>query len=443
MAQDAVQGSTDARAPRRASLVAALSALAAKVQRGRTVDAVLETAGEGILRLGMRLVAFQVADDDLLLRYVATAPSRLAAIERRVGRPLRGLSAPLADWKLVRTVVQGRRTTYKRDLDLFDRFLREATGFDPTPLDAAPATAGITTGVLAPLYVRDAPWGLLAVVSRALTQRDADAVALFALHVAAALEAAESIEALERANRELARAQQELVQRERLAALGELAAIVAHEVRNPLGVLFNSIASLRRALRGGWGDAASAHRVEDAQTLLSIAAEEAERLDHIVSDLLDFARPNQLRLEACSLRELLEDAMMACTARADVTICVDVSDDLPPVAIDPRFLRRAIINVVLNGLDAMARGGTLTVRGTIEQREAISFARIDVVDTGEGITAPARGRIFEPFFTTKPSGTGLGLAVVKRIVDAHRGEIDVHSTADGTTFTLRIPIHRE
>jgi signal transduction histidine kinase len=420
----------------RASLIASLSELAAKVQRGRTVDAVLETAGEGIAALGMRVVAFQLEGDALVLRYLATSPPRLAEIERCIGVPLRGLRAPLADWELVRRVVHDRRTTYRRDLDLFDRFLRESTGFDPTPLDAAPSTAGITNGVLAPLYVHEAPWGLLAVVSSTLTQRDADAVALFAMHVAAALEVSESIEALERANRELARAQQALVQRERLAALGELAAIVAHEVRNPLGVLFNSIASLRRMVRAG--------EIEPAVTLLEIAGEEAERLDHIVSDLLDFARPNHLRIESCSLAHLLEDAVVAAAGsdeRAASLVRVDVAPDLPRVSLDARLLRRAVINVVLNGLEAIQEQDRVTVCACIETLESGSFARIDVIDGGMGIPLALRDRIFEPFFTTKASGTGLGLAVVKRILDAHRGEISIESEiGGGTTFTLRLPL---
>src|SRR5262245_57174606 len=107
------------RPERSISLVAALSEIAARVQRGRTTDAVLEAAGNGTLNLGMRLGAFQVSDSALVLRYIATAPRRLAAIERRIGRPLRGLEAPLADWEIVREVIGGRRTIYFDDLNLF------------------------------------------------------------------------------------------------------------------------------------------------------------------------------------------------------------------------------------------------------------------------------------------------------------------------------------
>jgi two-component system, NtrC family, sensor histidine kinase HydH len=422
------------------SLIAALSALAARVQRGRTTDVVLETAGAGVFTLGMRLVAFQVDGPDLVLRHAATSPKRIAAIEESVGRPLRGMRAPLASWELVRSVVGERQTIYRQDLDLFDRFLRTATGYDPTPLDAEPTTAGITNGVLAPLYVSENEWGILQIVSPMLGRTDADAVALFATQVASALEVAESIEALERANRklancyaDLARTQQELVKRERLAALGELAAVFAHEVRNPLCVLFNAVASLRRKL----DDAPP-----DVRMLLTIATEEAERMNHTVSDLLDFARPGGPQLETVSLPAILAAAVVSTTsdpAWKNVSIELDIPHDLQRVRVDPRMLQQALHNVLVNALEAMPRDGVLSVRAGVEAVDERDLVRIEIGDNGPGIPEPTRQRIFEPFFTTKASGTGLGLAVVKRVMDAHRGEVNVESGSSGTTVTLRLP----
>jgi signal transduction histidine kinase len=103
-------------------------------------------------------------------------------------------------------------------------------------------------------------------------------------------------------------------------------------------------------------------------------------------------------------------------------------------------MRQAILNVLLNGLQAMPNSGSLTVRASVERTRSAEFARVDVVDTGPGIPPEVRGRIFEPFFTTKTSGTGLGLAIVKRILEAHHGEVSVESGPDGTTFTLRLPL---
>jgi signal transduction histidine kinase len=419
------------------SLVSALSELAARVQRGRTTDAVLEIAGAGTLALGMRLGAFQITDRALVLRYIATAPRRLAALERRIGRPLRGLEAPLADWPLLREVIGGRRTIHLADLNLFGRFLRQSAGFDATELDQRPDTARIKNGVLAPIFVRDEPWGLLAVFSQRLGKEDADAVALFAMQVGSALEVAEAIEALERSNRELVRVQKQLIKRERLAALGELAAMVAHEVRNPLGVLFNSIASLRKTLRGG----ARAPSLPDAEVLLGIAAEEADRLNRIVSALLDFARPHAPLFAPSSVREVIEDAVDAAEIRGRAK--VELADDLPLVEMDPRSIRRALLNVVINAVQATPEDGAITVRAALENDAGRALARIEVEDTGAGIAPDVRASIFEPFFTTKASGTGLGLAVVKQIVDAHGGDVKVDSRPGGTTFVLRLPVARE
>lgn len=423
-----------------ATTIAALSELAAEVQKKRTVCGVLETAGQGILRLGMRLYAFEVSGDDLVLRYLATARSRVMAIEEKIGRPLRGLRAPLASIPLASDVVRGRRILHREDLDVFHSFMRESMGFDLSTLDGAPAAAGINNGVLAPIFVREQSWGLLGVVSSMLTREDAAAVALFATHVGSALEVAETIEALERTNRELAtcyadlaRAQKGLVERERLAALGELAAVVAHEVRNPLCVLFNSIGGLREFLRAG----AQESKIRDAEIFATMAAEEANHLNCIVTDLLEFARPHPPELRDGSLVPVLEG--VAAATAPDGRVRVEVEADLPSVQIDPVFMQRALLNLVLNALQATGKDGTVRLRASAETTETGPLVRIDVVDDGMGIPADVRASIFEPFFTTKPSGTGLGLAVVKRIVDSHGGELLVTSSPSGTTFTVRLP----
>lgn len=411
----------------RSSIVAALSELAATVQRQRSVDAVLEIAGRGVAGLGMRLAAFQLTGGDLVLRYIETSSTRHAAIEKRIGRPLLGLSAPAADVDVVLPVVDGRRILFRHDLDLFASFLRRATGYDAAPLDVAPETRGVTTGVLAPLFVRDEPWGLLAVYSRALTRTDGDAVALFATHVGSALEVAESLEVL-------ARTQAELVKRERLAALGELAAVVAHEVRNPLGVLFNSIGSLRAIVDAG----APQPKLDDARTLLTIASEEAHRLNRIVSELLQFARPYETVLVPYSIAELVHEVIQE--SANDGRVHVQIEEALPLVDMDAGYMRQALLNLLLNGLQAIPAAGVVTVRASAEEREGRRWARIDISDTGPGIPPNARSAMFEPFFTTKATGTGLGLAIVKRIVEAHRGQLDFESGATGTTFSISLPL---
>jgi len=418
------------------SVIAALSELAATVQRQRTVDAVLSTAGRGVLDLGMRLVAFQLTGEDLVLRSLATSPLRHAAIEAQLGgRSLLGLSAKAADVDLVLPVVYARTILFRHDLDVFATFLRHAAGYDCSPLDETPETRGVTNGVLAPIFVREEPWGLIIVYSRALTRADSDAVALFATHVGSAIEVAESLEAL-------ALAQEELVKQERLAALGELAAVVAHEVRNPLGVLFNSIGALKAIIDSG----APSERLEDASTLLSIAAEESHRLNRIVSDLLSVARPYHVSVAPCSISALVREAATDTAERAD-RIVIDVPEDLPLVDLDDGYMRQALLNLLLNALQAGGDddvvGVTIRARvvGNDRSNDRVQIVQIDVIDGGPGIPESVKNAIFQPFFTTKASGTGLGLAIVKRIIDAHGGDLTFEtSSLSGTTFTIRLPV---
>jgi signal transduction histidine kinase len=235
---------------------------------------------------------------------------------------------------------------------------------------------------------------------------------------------------------ELAATRAEMVKRERLAALGELSAIVAHEVRNPLGVIFNAVASLRRLLDPS-GDAAM---------LLDILGEESDRLNRIVGDLLDYTRPRDPVLQHEDLGRVLQDSLEAARVQGGgverpVHINSEVEPGLPPVPMDRRLIRQALVNVAVNAIQSMPQGGLVQVRARREAYAGRDHLRIDVADQGPGIPAELLHRVFEPFFTTKAQGTGLGLAVVKRILEEHRGEIAVESTPGrGTTFTFRLPL---
>jgi signal transduction histidine kinase len=285
-----------------------------------------------------------------------------------------------------------------------------------------------------PLAIRDRTIGSVLVVDprgpRRFTAAEVERAAAIANQLAVAVENARLYDDLRHSYLELARAQAQLVQRERLAALGELSAVVAHEVRNPLGVIFNSLGSLRRLLKPEG----------DARMLLDIVGEEADRLNRIVGDLLDFARPSTPALRPEALDRLLEDAVGAAVAEnRDVLVERDIELGLPPVSIDARLMRQAVLNVAVNAVQAMPRGGTLVVRA----RRDGTWARVEIRDSGPGIPDEIRHRIFEPFFTTKASGTGLGLAVVKRIVEGHGGEVAVASDpGSGAAFTIRIPLEQ-
>ncbi|MDB4993898.1 MAG: sensory box histidine kinase [Myxococcaceae bacterium] len=236
---------------------------------------------------------------------------------------------------------------------------------------------------------------------------------------------------LKRSYAELTRAQIALVERERLAALGELAAVVAHEVRNPLAVIFNCIATMEKGPGAG-------------EPILEILGEEANRLNQIVSELLDFARPGRVLLQSESLEDIVAGAIAAVrSAQVPSAPAVDielaVARPLEPLLVDFQLVRRAVINLVGNAVQALPSGGRIVVR-VIDEVKPARGVRIEVSDNGPGIPQATLDRIFEPFFTTKASGTGLGLAIVKRAAEAHSGELTVRSEEGrGTTFVMRLP----
>jgi signal transduction histidine kinase len=272
--------------------------------------------------------------------------------------------------------------------------------------------------------------------TRTFTEDEVELTEATCAQLALAIANARLYESLWASYAELAAARAEMVKRERFAALGELSAIVAHEVRNPLGVIFNAVASLRRMLKPQ-GDIA---------LLLNILAEESDRLNRMVGDLLDFTRPREAVLQPENILHVVEEAVEAVrsqqgTEGGTITFGVEVEETLPPVPVDRRQIRRALINILINAIQAMPNGGAVQVRARRAPVGGREWLRLDVADTGCGIPTELLHRVFEPFFTTKAQGTGLGLAVVKSIIEEHHGELSLESAPGrGTTFTLRLPL---
>jgi two-component system sensor histidine kinase HydH len=235
--------------------------------------------------------------------------------------------------------------------------------------------------------------------------------------------------------KELEAAHLELVKKERLAALGELAAVVAHEVRNPLAVVFNATAGLRKTTPGS----------PDHDALLAIVQEEAERLRDIVSDLLEFARPRPPVLASVPFDEVVRGAVDTArnVAGASTTdVVVDDAVDIGRVTCDDRLVHQAVVNLVTNALQTNGRRGP--VRIGIREDLTLRTIAVRVVDDGPGVSDEVRDRIFTPFFSTRPKGTGLGLTVVRRCADAHGGDVVVSSTpGGGATFELHLPRRAE
>lgn len=232
---------------------------------------------------------------------------------------------------------------------------------------------------------------------------------------------------VQRLSRELASANAALQRSRRLAALGEMAAGIAHEIRNPLAAIQLDTQSL----------AADLAEHDDA-LLVQHISEAVRGLDAIVTDVLTFAREMEVRRVEAAAADVFENAVEALRPVIDEAgIRVRLEGDVDEVVVphDRDLLHRALVNLIRNAAEAMNRGGTLTL-GAEKDAQVV---RLIVRDTGPGINADAIDRIFNPFFTTRPTGTGLGLAIVHRILDAHGGSIAVHNDG-GAVFTLSLPV---
>ncbi|WP_434391564.1 ATP-binding protein [Melittangium boletus] len=294
--------------------------------------------------------------------------------------------------------------------------------------------------VLVPLQVRSHMVGTIALAfdaPRVLTDLERETLQAMGAHFAATIEThrllrelRERAEELTRLHSELADTQRQLVERERLAALGELSAVVAHEVRNPLGAIFNALATLRR-----FQEPAS-----PALTLVGILSEEAHRLNRLVDDLLDFARPPSPQPQPVPLPPLLEEAVNTATVgQPGLRVEWALEPDVPPLPVDARMMRQVFLNLALNAVQAMPQGGTLRIHA--RRCQGPPGATVEFTDTGPGVPPSLHERLFEPFFTTKATGTGLGLAIVRRTLRAHGGNISIESPpAGGATFRVQLPL---
>ncbi|HEY70237.1 MAG TPA: PAS domain-containing protein [Anaerolineae bacterium] len=224
--------------------------------------------------------------------------------------------------------------------------------------------------------------------------------------------------------------QETLTQR---ALLGEVTAIFAHEVRNPINNISMGVQLVASRLGKDSEHYASLDRLR----------KECTRLDQLLSDVLFFARPLELKMEPLRLSGLLQRLIARWKPRmelAKVQCHMSFAENLPMTAVDPRTFEQVIVNLISNALQAMPKGGSLTFSLAPLTTSQDSLVELKIADTGPGIPPDILGRIFDPFFTTKKEGTGLGLAITRRILTAHKGSIDVESyPGTGTIFTIRVP----
>jgi two-component system nitrogen regulation sensor histidine kinase NtrY len=244
-------------------------------------------------------------------------------------------------------------------------------------------------------------------------------------------------DAFNRMTHDLIENRERLVQAERVAAWRELARRLAHELKNPLFPLQLTVENLLRSREQSPLEFEETFR-ESASTLLS----EIANLKSIIHRFSEFSKMPQPQLREVSLREVISGVAHVYEAQFEQMniVCRTQSADLKPVSADPELLHRAVSNLVLNAIDAMPQGGTLTLRTSRNDDTAV----IEVADTGRGLTSEERERLFTPYYTSKSHGTGLGLAIVQSIVSDHGGRITVKSQAgQGTAFIIELPVSGE
>ena len=234
----------------------------------------------------------------------------------------------------------------------------------------------------------------------------------------------QTAEQLAAANKSLLEAEAAMRRSERLAALGQLSAGLAHELRNPLGSIKGSADLLAK----------SSHAADPiTKELAQIISLEVDRTNSLVTRFLDFARPLEPRREAVDVREVIDRAV----SRTNVEVIRQYAGSLPRLSIDPELMEQVFLNLVTNAAQASKPGEPVTVR----TREVDSRAEVSVIDHGCGIPKDKIETIFNPFVTTKKDGVGLGLAIVAKIVDGHGGKMTVESEpGKGSTFRVLLPI---
>ena len=339
-------------------------------------------------------------------------------------RQVAGLRFSLdADWNpLARAVREGR---------VYYVAAGEGEGIFPEELD-------LDSFVCAPLLGRNRILALLVVDNPSAPESIAPErlrfLELFVNQAAAAMENSMLVHRLETAHQELWETQERLIQGEKMAVLGEMAASVAHELKNPLVAIGGFAQRLQRRL-------ASDSR---EQEYAAIIAREVQRMEQLLGEILAFSKKNMLCFAECQLAEVIASALALVGERleqAGVRTTVDISKALPPIQGDGKKLCQVVINLVDNARQAMERtGGELTLRAFPSQLRGEPAVTLEVADTGGGISLDVLRNIFNPFFSTKTEGTGLGLPISHRIVEHHRGEIEVQNREFGAAFIVRLPV---
>ena len=303
---------------------------------------------------------------------------------------------------------------------------------------------GIRSELAVPVKIGDKVLGVLNVESKtfnAFDERDKKLLEILASHSATSmsnLEYAKNLEKLVRKRtRELRRAQKQLLRAERMVGIGQTAAMVGHDLRNPLQVMANILYLANKSLAALPAEGKKFVEKYSVEKLMATVREQLQYMSKIVSDLQDYARPIEPSLVETNLYQLIQDTLSTMTIPQNVRISVLKEDKFPLLIVDPALMKRVFSNLITNALQAMPDGGRLTIRLSKQEEKGL----VSIQDTGVGIAPKNRNKIFQPLFTTKARGQGFGLPVCKRLVEVHDGSIHVKSrVGQGSTFTVEIPL---
>ena len=417
---------------RRARLSDALTAAVSVLREASEPEVIFSQAASALEARGFRSILWHVDGDALRVQDIRFATEALRYLERISGASAIGYRATLSAVHAYRRAVETRGPVYMHDgVEVLRQILDDSIGW---VAPVAVRVAGLRRAIVAPLIRDDEVTALFVVMDDDLEPSDCPAVGAFAELISSAAQRADLLAHLEGSLIELSRAQDSLLQSQKMQAVGLLAGGIAHDFNNLLTAVVGAAEMLGSRL------AEDPDAMEDVEAILG-AANRAARL---IRQLLAFsgARRDPGRPTAFDAHIRALQPLLSRTLEAHYRLEMDL-DAPDPVSIDPSHLEQIIVNLVVNARDAMPEGGTISLRTRRDLSASPAMACLTVTDEGSGISEADQARIFEPFFTTKAlgNGTGLGLSVVYGLVDAAGGTIEVSSEEGaGASFVVRLPV---
>ena len=362
-----------------------------------------------------------------LSRLLVSRASQVSAEAQTLDRLLQAITIPLSKEKgiLAQTVLEGRV------------FLIKEAQRDPRTNKDLVKQLSIDSFASVPIFAKDKVIGVISVDNyldrHPINEEDIQILSMLARQAGLAIENARLYEYIEQTNQELKSAQERLLESEKLTALGEMAAGMAHEIRNPLVSIGGFV---RRLFKKFQGDS-------QVQTYFQVIINEVERLEKTLNEILDFSQDTRGQFKEEDLNKIVEGALDLIRRELDENRIVIQKElnPLPRVYCDGRQIRHVFYNLFLNALQAMPHGGGLGIRTELSKGSDPGWVTVEIRDTGGGIPPELLHNIFNPFFTTKASGSGLGLSIVHKIVTRHYGNVEIDNRpGEGVSFFIKLPL---